>query len=126
MSVVDGALAIEPNAEGVVGGFKTMDNSASLAAQLERYTLEHPQEVLLVKVETAGELDEILVFKGFSSSLMRPTAFDPDVPVLSPDATVIQIDRLQGPYQPANPDYLEQGLSLKTFLSRLSTDQQHS
>lgn len=96
-----------------------MDAPSALAARLESYTLEHPQEVLLVKVEIAGEPDEILIFRGFSSSLMRPTAFDPDVPVLSPDATISQIDRLQSPYQPETPQYLEQGLSLHEFLSRL-------
>ena len=47
--------------------------------RLEQYTLKHPQEVLLVKAEVNGELDELMVFKGFSSSLVRSTAFDPDV-----------------------------------------------
>ncbi|NEP17985.1 MAG: hypothetical protein F6J97_13945 [Leptolyngbya sp. SIO4C1] len=90
-----------------------------LAARLEQYTLTHPQEVLIVSAEVAGEPDEIVIFRGFSSSLMRPTAFDPDVPVLPPAATVLRIDRLQGPYQPENPVYLEQGLSLAEFEARL-------
>jgi hypothetical protein len=47
--------------------------------RLEQYTTKRPQEVLLVKIEIDGELDEIAIFKGFSSSLMRPTAFDPDI-----------------------------------------------
>lgn len=66
-----------------------------------------------------GEPDQIVVFKGFSSSLMRPTAFDPEVPTLPPQAVVTQIDRLEGPYQPFSPRYIEQGLSLDAFTSRL-------
>jgi hypothetical protein len=55
---------------------------ASIAQRLEQYTLKRPNEVLLVTAEIDGELDQIAVFKGFSSSLMRSTDSDPDVPVL--------------------------------------------
>lgn len=91
----------------------------SIEKQLEQYTLQHPQEVLLVSIEVAGESDEILIFKGFSSSLVRPTAADPDVPVLPNEATIITIDRLMGPYQPDCPDYLEQQISWEEFSQRL-------
>ncbi|MEA5537273.1 hypothetical protein [Crocosphaera sp. XPORK-15E] len=79
--------------------------------QLEQYTLKHPQEVLLITVETDGEGDQLLIFKGFSSSLMRPTDFDPDVSMLSNDAIIISIDRLMSPYNPNNPNYIQQGLT---------------
>jgi hypothetical protein len=79
--------------------------------RLEQYTIRRPQEVLIVKAEVAGVEDEILIFKGYSSSLMHATAFDPDTPVLSEQARIIAIDRLQGPYSPATPHYLERGLS---------------
>lgn len=92
----------------------------SVGHRLEQYTLQHPQEVLIVKADIAGEEDEIAIFRGFSSSLMRPTAFDIDVPVLPEEAIVLAIDRLQGPYDPANPQYLEQGLSWADFLLVLS------
>ncbi|HEY9810049.1 MAG TPA: hypothetical protein V6D13_12040 [Halomicronema sp.] len=82
-----------------------------IAPRLEKYTEKYPKEVLLVKVEINGEEDEIAIFKGFSSSLMRSTAFDPDVPVLPDFAKIISIDRLTGPYNPANPQYIECGLS---------------
>lgn len=85
--------------------------SASIAQRLEAYTLKRPQEVLLVTVEIEGELDQIAIFKGFSSSLMRPTAFDPDIPVLPASATIVSIDRLASPYNPAAPRYLQQDLS---------------
>ncbi|MDX2099259.1 MAG: hypothetical protein SFW36_15885 [Leptolyngbyaceae cyanobacterium bins.59] len=82
----------------------------SIAQRLEQYTLKRPQEVLLVTAEVAGEPDQIAIFKGFSSSLMRPTAYDPDIPVLSDEAVIVAIDRLHSPYNPDNPRYLEQGL----------------
>jgi hypothetical protein len=85
----------------------------SIGHRLEQYTLKHPQEVLLVTAEIDGEPDQITIFKGFSSSLMRPTAFDPDVPMLPAGAQIISVDRLQAPYNPDAPRYLEAGLSLE-------------
>ncbi|NJN22693.1 MAG: hypothetical protein HC812_17865, partial [Leptolyngbya sp. RL_3_1] len=74
--------------------------------RLETYTQDHPQEVLLVRAAIAGEPAEILVFRGFSSSLTGPTAFDPDVPVLPPTAEITAIDRLQAPYNPRSAPVL--------------------
>ncbi|HEY9659673.1 MAG TPA: hypothetical protein V6C65_14535, partial [Allocoleopsis sp.] len=65
--------------------------SRSIGFRLEQYTIKRPQEVLLVTAEIDGELDQIAIFKGFSSSLVRSTAFDPDVPVLPPDAKIVSI-----------------------------------
>jgi hypothetical protein len=80
--------------------------------RLEQYTLKkRPPEVLLVAIALNGEPDQIAIFKGFSSSLMRPTAFDPDVPVLPADAEIIAIDRLKAPYNPQLPQYIQQGLT---------------
>ncbi|MGF1602854.1 MAG: hypothetical protein ACFCU8_12675 [Thermosynechococcaceae cyanobacterium] len=84
---------------------------ASPGSRLEQYTLQRPQEVLLVTAEIEGQVDEVAIFKGFSSSLTRPTAFDPDVPILPEGAKIISVDRLVGPYDPAAPQYLERGLS---------------
>lgn len=83
--------------------------------RLEAYTLKKPQEVLIVDVDIAGESDRLIIFKGFSSSLMRPTAFDLDVPILPPEAKIISIDRLRSPYNPASPHYLQQGLSWESM-----------
>jgi hypothetical protein len=86
--------------------------SQSIAHRLEQYTLKkRPPEVLLVSVEIEGVADEIAIFKGFSSSLMQPTAFDPDVPVLPDSAVILTIDRLVAPYNPQSPQYLQRGLS---------------
>lgn len=84
-------------------------------SRLEKYTLKRPGEVLVVTVDVAGTPDQVMVFKGFSSSLMGPTAFDPDVPVLPENAVIVQIDRLQSPYVPDAPRYLQQGLNWDTF-----------
>lgn len=83
--------------------------------QLEQYTLKCPQEVLIVTAQIGIEPDEVMIFRGFSSSLMRPTSPDPDVPVLPPDAVIETIDRLQAPYRPDQPQYLAQGISWPEF-----------
>jgi hypothetical protein len=90
--------------------------------RLEQYTLLHPKEVLLVKAEIEGEPDEISIFKGFSSSLMRATAFDPDIPVLPEGAVIHAIDRLLSPYNPAQPHFIQQDLSWTDVLSLLEAD----
>jgi hypothetical protein len=87
----------------------------NVGERLEEYTIKRPQEVLLVSAEIDGEADQVLIFRGFSSSLVRPTAFDPDVPVLPEGAVITAIDRLLGPYTPSNPQYLERGLSWEQF-----------
>lgn len=92
----------------------------SLSYRLEQYTIKRSQEVLIVTAEIAGEPDQIVVFKGFSSSLMRPTAFDPDVPVLPAEAQIISIDRLEGPYSPEAPRYIKRGLTLEALKALLA------
>jgi hypothetical protein len=79
--------------------------------RLEQYTAKRRQEVLVVTARVNGAMDEILVFKGFSSSLMAPTAFDPDVAVLPETSEIVAIARLQAPYNPQHPQYLDQGLT---------------
>lgn len=99
--------------------FSTFMND-SIARRLEQYTVKRPKEVLIVQAEIDGELDEIAIFKGFSSSLMRPTAFDPDVPVLPETAKIVRIDRVSSPYNPDSPRYLQQGISWDIMQSLLS------
>lgn len=83
--------------------------------RLEKYTTKRPHEVLLVAVEIAGQSDQIAIFKGFSSSLMRSTASDPEVPVLPDDAKILSIDRVASPYNPDSPHYIQQGLSWESI-----------
>ena len=88
--------------------------------RLEQYTFRFPEEVLMVNARVNGEEDFVVVFRGFSSSLVNPTAADPEVPVLSAAAVIETIDRLQGPYNPDNPKYLEQNIPWPTFSDRLT------
>lgn len=94
-------------------------NTTAIAKRLEQYTLKYPNEVLLVTAEIEGEEDVVIIYRGFSSSLMRATAFDPEVPVLPQNAQIAQIDRLAGPYTPDNPRYLERDISLDIMEQRL-------
>ena len=91
-----------------------------IAKRLEQYTVKKSQEVLIVTIEIDNEPDKIAVFKGFSSSLMRPTAYDPDVPVLPNTATIITIDRMASPYNPDSPRYLQQNISWEDMQVLLS------
>ena len=92
----------------------------SIARRLEQYTIARSHEVLIVKAEIDGEYDEIAIFKGFSSSLVRSTAFDPEVPVLLETAKIVSVARLYSPYNTNNPRYIQQGLSWETMRSLLS------
>jgi hypothetical protein len=92
----------------------------SVGKRLEQYTVKKSQEVLIVTVKIDDEPDQIAVFKGFSSSLMRPTAYDPDVPVLPDRATIIAIDRIASPYNPDSPRYLQQDISWEDMQILLS------
>jgi hypothetical protein len=92
----------------------------SIGKRLEQYTTKRPQEVLLITVEVANEQDQIAIFKGFSSSLMHPTSFDPDVPVLTDEAKILSIDRVASPYNPEAPHYIQQSLSWEAMQALLS------
>jgi hypothetical protein len=88
---------------------------SSPSDRLEQYSAKHPQEVLIVTAQIQGERDRVMIYKGFSSSLMRATAFDPDIPVLPEGVQLIEIDRLQAPYNPAGPVYLQPGMTWADF-----------
>lgn len=98
-----------------------MVNVASPGQRLEQYSLKHPQEVLMVEARINGEPEQVMVFKGFSSSLMGATDSDPDVPVLPPEAEILSIDRLRSPYQPNDPQYVAQGLRWDEFEALLES-----
>ncbi len=92
----------------------------SVGKRLEQYTVKKSQEVLIITVEIDDEPDKIAVFKGFSSSLMRPTAYNPDIPVLPDTATIITIDRIASPYNPDSPRYLQKDISWEDMQVLLS------
>ncbi len=91
--------------------------SLTKAQQLEQYTLTHPQELLIVTLSVGNETEEIMIYKGFSSSLTGKTEYNPDIPLISEEAQIISIDRLTSPYNPLSPHYLQQGLTWTDFIS---------
>lgn len=96
---------------------ETIAMSAPIGLRLEQYTLKRKHEVLIVHLQTAsGEADTVMIFAGFSSSLMMPTAFDPDVPIIAEDSTIESIDRLASPYDPNDPQYIASGINLTEFV----------
>ncbi len=82
---------------------------------LETYSRNHPQEVLLVEIASPAE-DQVMIYKGFCSSLCRPTPPDPDIPVIPDGAEVRKIDRLLAPYEPQAPQYIQHNLTWLEFL----------
>lgn len=97
-----------------------MKQSKSIGDRLEKYTLKRPQEILIITAEINGEQDQVAIFKGFSSSLMHPTAFDPDIPVLPANAQILSVDRAKSPYNPKQPVYIQQGLTAAALESLLA------
>ncbi len=88
--------------------------------RLEAYTIKCPGEVLIVTAKIAAKEDCIIIFKGFSSSLMYTTAFDPDVPLLPEESEIITVDRVQSPYNPEVVRYIQQGLDWQEMESLLA------
>jgi hypothetical protein len=91
-----------------------LDSNAVLAC-LEAISCDRPDRVLRIRGElpmdsggnpSAGggrfEAFELLVFRGFSSSVTHPTAFDPDVPALPAGSTIESAELLQGPLTPGD------------------------
>ncbi len=78
---------------------------AELLANLEAISRERPDRVLRLRgsLPAGGgrEPFELLIFRGFSSSVSHPTAFDPDQPALPEEALVELAELLAGPLNPA-------------------------
>ncbi len=84
--------------------------SISLLARLEAISRGRPDRVLRLRGtlpssadegdDGTGEAFELLIFRGFSSSVTHPTDFDPDQPALPEGARVESAELLQGPLNP--------------------------
>jgi hypothetical protein len=90
--------------------------------QLEQYTAERSQEVLIATINIEGIHEEIIIFKGFSSCLSRATEYDPDLPVIPEEAEVVNIDRVKAPYNPSQPEFIQRGLTWAEFKTFLQTN----
>ena len=90
-------------------------------AALEAISREQPDRLLRLRGELPGaagapEPFELLIFRGFSSSISHPTAFDPDQPALPADATITAAELLLGPYNPGEEQLLRGPLAAEHFL----------
>ncbi|KAA0056805.1 uncharacterized protein E6C27_scaffold486G001040 [Cucumis melo var. makuwa] len=84
-------------------------------ALLESYTQAATGEALIVHAMVDGEHVEVLVFKGFSSCLSYGTSPDPSRSVVPERATIKSIDRIKGPFDPSNIQYIEKGITWNSF-----------
>ncbi|KAI3700081.1 hypothetical protein L2E82_44697 [Cichorium intybus] len=82
---------------------------------LEFYSQIAKDEALLVKAVVDDLEVEVLIFKGFSSSLSSGTSPDPTRSILPARAVIKCIDRVKGPFDPSNIDYIEKGLTIEAF-----------
>ncbi|KAL4568111.1 hypothetical protein LXL04_023712 [Taraxacum kok-saghyz] len=82
---------------------------------LEFYTQVAKDEALLVKAIVEDHEVEVLIFKGFSSSLSSGTSPDPTRSILPARAIIKSIDRIKGPFDPSNIDYIEKDLTIEAF-----------
>ncbi|XP_004142303.2 uncharacterized protein LOC101213440 [Cucumis sativus] len=84
-------------------------------ALLESYTQAATGEALIVHAMVDGDHVEVLVFKGFSSSLSYGTSPDPSRSVLPERAIIKFIDRIKGPFDPSNIQYIQKGITWNSF-----------
>ncbi|MEA5391203.1 hypothetical protein VB738_08000 [Cyanobium gracile UHCC 0139] len=98
---------------------------AALLAALEEISRQRPDRVLrLVGTLPAPGEDpagpdepfELLIFRGFSSSVTHPTAFDPDQPALPVSARITAAMLLAGPLNPSDERCLAGPLPAATYL----------
>lgn len=87
----------------------------ALLAGLEALSRHHPDRVLRLRgtlpadparQSQQAEPFELLIFRGFSSSVTHPTAFDPDSPVLPEGTQIAAAELLRAPLKPAGEEVL--------------------
>ena len=102
-------------------------STVALLARLEQLSRHRPDRVLRLRgvlpaAAEATEADEpaaadpaaaaglepfeLLIFRGFSSSVTHPTGFDPDRPLLPEGSRIEAADLLAGPLNPAREQVL--------------------
>ena len=97
----------------------------TLLAGLEELSRAHPDRVLRLRgtlpadpAQQAHQAEpfELLIFRGFSSSITHPTAFDPDRPVLPEGTHIAAAELLRGPLNPAEEELLAGPAPAATWL----------
>tara|TARA_E500000178_G_scaffold106650_1_gene106364 strand:+ start:13637 stop:13921 length:285 start_codon:yes stop_codon:yes gene_type:complete len=85
--------------------------------ELESISRDRPDRALRLQGEMGnGEALEVVIFRGFSSSLTHPTAFDPDQPLLPSEAKIESAVLLQAPLNPAAEQVLAGPRPAQDFL----------
>ncbi|KAI4386510.1 hypothetical protein MLD38_004438 [Melastoma candidum] len=87
--------------------------------ELEEYTRSVRGEALIVHSVVDGNDVELVIYKGFSSSLSHMTWADPSKSVLPARAEVKRIDRIRGPFNPSDVFYIERDVPWDTFRARI-------
>ena len=88
-----------------------------MLSELESISRDRPDRALRLQGQMGdGEALEVVIFRGFSSSLTHPTAFDPDQPLLPSEATINSAVLLQAPLNPAAEQVLAGPRSAHDFL----------
>ncbi|GMJ03723.1 hypothetical protein HRI_004041500 [Hibiscus trionum] len=90
-------------------------------AILEIYTQSAREEALLVHALVDEQQVEVVIFKGFSSCLSYGTSPDPSKSVIPRRAVIKSIDRIKGPFDPSNIQYIETDLHWDSFKTRLAS-----
>jgi hypothetical protein len=93
---------------------------AELLTALEAASRSRPDRVLRLRgrlpAASGDEPFELLIFRGFSSSVSHPTAFNPDQPALGEEARIEAADLLLGPLNPAAEQVLAAAQPVASFL----------
>jgi hypothetical protein len=87
--------------------------------QLEDYTIKHKNEALILTIVVDETEQQLVVFRGFTSSLTNPTPANPEDPVIPAGAELKTIDRVKAPFNPNNPNYIDRGLTWTDFQALL-------
>jgi hypothetical protein len=99
---------------------------AALLARLEEISRTRPDRLLRLRGmlpadpggdRTGAEPFELLIFRGFSSSVTHPTSFDPDQPALPEGTEVEEAELAEGPLLPGRERVLRRGV-VSIFLER--------
>ncbi|XP_021909974.1 uncharacterized protein LOC110823804 [Carica papaya] len=88
-------------------------------AMLELYSQSARGEALIVHALVDEQDVEVLILKGFSSCLSYGTSPDLSTSVIPAGALIRSVDRIKGPFDPSNIEYLEKGLTWADFKRRL-------
>ena len=85
--------------------------------ELESISRDRPDRALRLQGQMGdGAALEVVIFRGFSSSLTHPTAFDPDQPLLPSEAKIESAVLLQAPLNPAAEQVLAGPRPAQDFL----------